>query len=180
MEELNVNLTYVAPGDLLGSSTRFESGKGVHEWNQSLLATLAGRVVLEASQNSGKQRINVVSSKACASDTVIEVGDTVIARVIRINTNQAIVEILFVGDIFLRQSAKGVVRREDVRLSEIDKLIMDQCFRPGDIIRAGVVSLGDARQYFLSTALGNHGVIRAFSQVSGKEMIPVSWKVSVF
>ena len=29
---------------------------------------------------------------------------------------------------------------------------MYDCFRPGDVVRAEVISLGDARSYYLSTA----------------------------
>ena len=29
---------------------------------------------------------------------------------------------------------KGIVRREDLRLSEVDKLVVRDCLRPGDII----------------------------------------------
>lgn len=36
-------------------------------------------------------------------------------------------------------------------------------FRPGDLIRAQVVSLGDSRSYFLSTARNDCGVVYAKS-----------------
>ncbi|CAM9247083.1 unnamed protein product [Heterosigma akashiwo] len=32
---------------------------------------------------------------------------------------------------------------------EIDKVRIQDCFRPGDLVRARVISLGDARQYTL-------------------------------
>lgn len=35
---------------------------------------------------------------------------------------------------------------------------MYKSFRPGDIVRARVISLGDARQYYLSTAENELGV----------------------
>jgi hypothetical protein len=37
------------------------------------------------------------------------------------------------------------------------------CFRPGDIVRAKVTSLGDARTYYLSTAENELGVVYAKS-----------------
>ena len=36
-------------------------------------------------------------------------------------------------------------------------------FRPGDLVRAQVVSLGDSRSYFLSTARNDCGVVYAKS-----------------
>ena len=41
------------------------------------------------------------------------------------------------------------------------------CFRPGDVVRAKVVSLGDARSYFLSTAEKELGVVYAKSVAGG-------------
>lgn len=48
--------------------------------------------------------------------------------------------------------------------------------RPGDIIRARVISLGDSTQYFLSTAENELGV-RWAKSVAGAIMIPISWQV---
>jgi len=52
---------------------------------------------------------------------------------------------------------------------------MHECFRPGDIVRATIISLGDARQFYLSTAEAELGVRYAKAD-SGALMTPVSWK----
>ncbi len=96
---------------------------------------------------------------------------------------------------------QGVVRTQDVRTTEKDKVKLADCFRPGDIVRATVISLGDARSYYLSTAGNELGVIYAVSatsatsgstaegeeegavvgiggagwNVSGNPMVPISW-----
>lgn len=44
---------------------------------------------------------------------------------------------------------------------------MSECFRPGDIIRAEVVSLGDARSYYLTTSRNELGVVYAKSMAAG-------------
>ena len=54
-----------------------------------------------------------------------------------------------------------MVRKEDVRLKDIDKIEIVKSFTPGDIVRAKVISLGDARSYLLSTAEDELGVIMA-------------------
>jgi exosome complex component CSL4 len=64
---------------------------------------------------------------------------------------------------------------QDVRAAEKDKVKIYNSFRPGDIIKAEVISLGDARSYFLSTAKNELGVIFATS-VAGATMIPISWQ----
>ena len=48
-------------------------------------------------------------------------------------------------------------------------------FRPGDIIRAVVLSLGDAKSYYLSTAKINLGVVTAKSE-AGAKLVPISWE----
>ncbi|PWN22592.1 hypothetical protein BCV69DRAFT_257534 [Microstroma glucosiphilum] len=55
----------------------------------------------------------------------------------------------------------GVIRSQDVRLTETDKVKMGECFRVGDLVRARVISLGDSRSYYLSTASNELGVLFA-------------------
>jgi exosome complex component CSL4 len=43
------------------------------------------------------------------------------------------------------------------------QVVMYDCFRPGDIVLAEVLSLGDARSYFLTTAKNELGVVHAKS-----------------
>ncbi|RYR38754.1 hypothetical protein Ahy_A09g043936 isoform A [Arachis hypogaea] len=65
-------------------------------------------------------------------------------------------------------------RQQDVRATEIDKVDMHLSFHPGDIVKALVLSLGDSRAYFLSTAKNELGVVSAES-IAGACMVPVSW-----
>lgn len=58
---------------------------------------------------------------------------------------------------------------------EKDKVHMYKCFRPGDIVRAEIISLGDAKSYHLSTAKNELGVIHALS-ISNAPLVPVSWE----
>lgn len=62
-----------------------------------------------------------------------------------------------------------------MRAAEKDKVKIYNSFRPGDIIKAEVISLGDARSYILSTAKNELGVIFATS-VAGATMVPISWQ----
>ena len=55
-------------------------------------------------------------------------------------------------------TSKGVIRKEDVSAVEIDKVVVQESFRSGDIVRASVLSLGDSKQYYLSTAAAGLGV----------------------
>lgn len=50
-----------------------------------------------------------------------------------------------------------------------------ESFRVGDVVRATVISLGDERSYYLSTARNELGVVLAISEW-GNTMVPVSWR----
>lgn len=52
--------------------------------------------------------------------------------------------ILVVGDDVCKDEFNGVIRREDVRATEKDKVVLGDGFRPGDIVRALVVRIGCA------------------------------------
>ncbi|KAL2950007.1 hypothetical protein AAZX31_20G207900 [Glycine max] len=79
-------------------------------------------------------------------------------------------DIMCVGPKSVREKFTGIIRQQDVRATEIDKVDMHLSFHPGDIVRALVLSLGDARAYFLSTAKNELGVVSAES-IAGATMI---------
>ena len=103
-------------------------------------------------------------------------GDTVTCRVTRLTPRMANVDILCVNDVPLTTAAfPGVVRIQDIRSHDVDKVEMMKSFRPGDIIRAEVISMGDSRSYYLSTAKEPLGVVFARSAAGGT-MVPLSWQ----
>lgn len=66
-------------------------------------------------------------------------GDIVTAMVTMVNQRFCKCSIKCVGDIVLTRPYKGILRKEDVRALEKDKLEMYKSYRPGDIILARVV-----------------------------------------
>ncbi|KAI9846997.1 MAG: exosome 3'-_5 exonuclease subunit ski4 (Csl4) [Sclerophora amabilis] len=109
------------------------------------------------------------------TNTLPEVDSVVLARVTRINPRQATVAILVIGEAVCAEGFQGVIRVQDVRATEKDKVKIFASFRPGDIVRAQVVSLGDQSNYYLSTAHNHFGVVMATSE-AGNPMYPISWK----
>ena len=124
-------------------------------------------------------------------DVVIREGDIVTGIVNRITLRYVQVDIIAVGSIdlpdkekeeeskgnvsakefedmvetgLLRETCSGIIRKEDIRLTEVDRVVINECFLPGDLISCRVISLGDARQYYLSTAEDNLGVRYAKSK----------------
>ena len=78
-----------------------------------------------------------------------------------------------------------------MRAGERDKVEIYKSFRPGDVIMAKVLSLGDAQSYYLTTSENELGVVFAKSvagklacsehvrptltALSGAPMVAVSW-----
>ncbi|CAM9222240.1 unnamed protein product [Chrysoparadoxa australica] len=175
---------YVCPGDRLGLATEFASGPGTYTRGAHVYASLLGQKQSKknpAVEGGGKDQPSKVllvkpvkEGPAADSCQVVEVGDIVMGRATRLSVRQVFVEILCLGETVLKEPHQGVVRREDIRVGEAAKLEMTECFRPGDIIRARVISLGDTRQYYLTTAHEELGV-RWAKSAAGHIMVPVSW-----
>jgi exosome complex component CSL4 len=70
---------------------------------------------------------------------------------------------------------QALIRKEDVRAVEKDRVVMDEMFRVGDVVRASVISIGDQAAYYATTAKNELGVVIARSE-AGNMMFPASWK----
>jgi len=191
----------VVPGDRIGTIRQARPGVGTCVRGGHIYACLLGRLTLteepnstEAGDhaNSGETSMvgsnqapgfvcSIVSSKPSATSQVLKVGQRVVGRVSRITPQNALVEIRVaegVGPLQLPYY-EGAIRLEDVRSFSSSKeesvaTVLGDCFRPGDLVACRVISMGDSRRYFLTTAETELGVIRA--QRNGVSMIPVSWK----
>ena len=104
-----------------------------------------------------------------------EKGNLVLCRVFSVGQAFAKVDIISVGSQVLKEPLKGIIRREEVRASEKDKVSLFQSFRPCDIVRARVLGLGEGQAYILTTAETELGVVLARKLCHGGRMIPVSW-----
>ncbi|KAJ8317231.1 hypothetical protein KUTeg_005135, partial [Tegillarca granosa] len=107
-------------------------------------------------------------------NVVPSVDAIVTARVTNVNPRYCRCLIISVGKVSLKEPFRGMIRKEDVRATEKDKVEMYKSFRPGDILVARVISLGDAQSYVLSTAENELGVVIATSE-AGASMVPISW-----
>ena len=155
----------VTPGEVLEGATA--AGEGAHVWGGKVIASVTGRLELD---ESGVAR--VVHRKP--PPALPAVGDIVTCRVTRINPRMATVDILCVGNVALRDKCVGLIRREDVRPIGLEPVDVYRSYRPGDIVLAKVLSLGDARAYYLGSSEPELGVAIARS-AEGVRMRPVSW-----
>eukprot|EP00793_Prasinoderma_coloniale_P002366 PRCOL_00002874-RA len=99
------------------------------------------------------------------------VGAHVTCRVARVTPRLAALDVLCVGGAPLPEGALGgVLRKQDVVAKEVDSVDMHASFRAGDVVAARVLSLGDARAYYLGTAEPQLGVVMATSAATGLSM----------
>ncbi|DBB12766.1 hypothetical protein WJX82_000709 [Trebouxia sp. C0006] len=167
----------VCPGDRLAATSEFAGGDGTYTKDRFVFASLTGVRTSVFSKTEGSESKPVISVlKRGAVPLVPKKQDIVTAQVTKITPRLVATDILCVGNRPLPDERfQGVIRLEDVRAAEIDKVQIALCFRPGDIVKAEVVSLGTSRDYYLSTAQNHLGVVYAKS-LAGVPMVPVNWQ----
>uniref|UniRef100_A0A0L8FLV0 Exosome complex component CSL4 C-terminal domain-containing protein n=1 Tax=Octopus bimaculoides TaxID=37653 RepID=A0A0L8FLV0_OCTBM len=112
------------------------SGNGTYIRNGYIYSSLAGFLHTETTED--KTLVEVCTTKT--ENIVPSVDALVTAKITNVNPRFCKCSIMNVGKIRLRESFRGMIRKEDVKATEKDKVEMYQCFRPGDIIVAKVVS----------------------------------------
>jgi exosome complex component CSL4 len=166
----------VAPGDRLGAAADYEAGPGTYVRAEAVVASLAGIKQLVASPAPGARPALHVVRPTAPLAVVPSVGSRVLARITRITQLQASADILVVDGTPCAEPFHGVIRKENVREKEIDKVKIEESFKPGDVVKAEVVALGTQRLYALSTATLDLGVVHARSEEGGDVMVPVSFE----
>ena len=171
-QTLFIDGSKVAPGDKLCASKLYNPGKGCYVRGASVYACAVGTVKFtESKDGKGEASVILEEGRQYASALVLNVGDIVLAKVNRIQVNMANIEIVAAEGIgALREHHSGIIRKEDIRVAATVEVNIYDSFRPGDIVRAKVISLGDSRKYILSTAENDLGVIRAVCASSGEIM----------
>ncbi|TYJ57418.1 hypothetical protein B9479_001958 [Cryptococcus floricola] len=147
-----------------------KAGRGCYEHNGQILASVAGRPRRDGAV------VSVVGREEAVG--IVDVDAIVIGTVHRLTPQQAHLTLTTLADRALPESSEeftGVIRLTDIRLTERDKIKVGECFRLGDIVKAKVLSLGDARSYYLTTAANELGVVYAKSE-AGNPLVPVSYQ----
>lgn len=137
------------PGLKLVPASKYASGPGTHIYESHVHASLAGVPTVDNSTKpptvsiprlrSSPVSAYVPSANVSTTNTLPKVGSIVLARVTRCMVRQINVAILVVDDEVCGDEWAGVVRREDVRATEKEKVMIGESFRVGDLIRGEVV-----------------------------------------
>ncbi|CCI46596.1 unnamed protein product [Albugo candida] len=153
----------VVPGEIIATGyldeddTITHSGLGTYATATTIHASIVGTLKVTESGQVTVYR----NDKTIGSAQVLRLGDHVLCKVVKISNQQVSVNILCIGDTVLQESFLGTIRIEDVRSRDVDKLVLESIFAPGMLVKAVVLSYGDTRSYFLSTASSGLGVIRS-------------------
>ncbi|GAA5915790.1 hypothetical protein JCM6882_006095 [Rhodosporidiobolus microsporus] len=163
--------SFVIPGQPLSTATpgaTLAPGPGTFVRGGQVYASLVGEVKKEGGilQVKGREETQAIP----------EPNSIVIGTVSRITRMAATLSLLTVDGRPCRPDFTGIIRSQDVRQTAKDSVKIWSCFRPGDVVRAKVISLGDSRSYFLSTASNSLGVLFAVSSTTGEALEAVSWE----
>lgn len=168
----NPTAVVVVPGQRLGNADAFASGLGTFVRAGKIYASIVGvRKILANDTQTPTIQVTAIGER---SSVIPEVGFIVTCQVTAVNPRFAKVDIICVGSAPLKENFRGMIRVQDVRDTEKDKVEIYKSFRPGDVVLARVISLGDARSYLLSTAANELGVVHAESE-DGHRLIPINW-----
>ncbi|XP_014205580.1 exosome complex component CSL4 [Copidosoma floridanum] len=159
------------PGQRLCAADKTNiAGQGTYEQLGYVYSKFAGTVKVVKEKDTCTVEVHGMTDQSI----VPAPGDIVTAMVTLVNQRLCKCIIKCIGDIVLSRPYRGIVRREDVRATEKDRIEMYKSFRPGDIILARVLPMTEAHTYQLSTAENELGVVIAHSE-EGVSMVPVSW-----
>lgn len=147
------------------------TGDGTYERGGFVYSNICG--LLKFCKDGKTTKVNVVSPR---TKTILPIpGDVVTCRVQVINQRMAKCAILGIGEVVLNRHLRGVLRKEDVRATEKDRVELYKCFRPGDIILAKILPMTELNSYNLTTAENELGVVVAIARCSDTPMVPISW-----
>ena len=175
-------MVVVLPGKLVKQG---EDGKeGTYVLQNRIYASILGDVVEDAT--------GVKVNGMAVMSVLPQVQDTVLCRVQRITSRMAYVAIIVVNDVPCKGEFAGIIRylmlngfgtsltnrdrSQDIRATDKDDVKVFASFRPGDIVRAQILSLGEERSYLLTTAANEMGVVYATSSQAHAPMYPINWK----
>ena len=166
----------VYPGTILGSGLHHKSGANTNRLHGNVISTIFG--VLQEDKASGilsvipthtedKQDVDFPSSSDViaqrAERFVPAPGHNVLGRIQRVTNGVVLVEITHIEGIKLFHHMQGSIRAEEIRLAGQRSPLID-FFRPGDIIKAEIMSTADPKSYVLSALRQDHGVLQAYSE----------------
>ncbi|AFL94520.1 hypothetical protein containing nucleic acid -binding domain [Thermococcus cleftensis] len=146
----------VLPGDYLGVIEEYFPGEGVKEENGELYAVRAGKVVID------QDRMEISIEPVTDTPPLPKVGDIVIANVIEVKPQAAIVQLVKIegrdDDREIATSKLAGIHISQVRDGYVESMTSE--FKVGDVVRARVIAT-EKSPIQLSTKGPDLGVVYA-------------------
>ncbi|XP_041985217.1 exosome complex component CSL4 [Aricia agestis] len=157
------------------ANKEYISGPGTHELGGYIYASLAGVLKMQKDEKANTTSVSVDSPRT--PSVLPKTGDIVTAKVTVVNSRMVQCMILCVGPSVLARPYKGILKKEDIKVTDKDRIDPYKCFRPGDVILARVLPMTEIHWYHLSTGENELGVVIATAEGSpqGVSMVPISW-----
>ena len=144
------------PGHCINTTQKTTAGPGTYSNQDFVYSSTLGKLEIQQGNTT------VISN---SSLKIPQINDIVLARVVKINPRFASLVIITRFDSF-----QAIIRQPDI--SSTNALVYDS-FRPGDIVRALIISFGDQRSYYLSTRENEYGVVMCNGST---QWVPNSWE----
>ncbi|XP_063721455.1 exosome complex component CSL4-like [Symsagittifera roscoffensis] len=163
------------PGEKICSVSEGEPGEGTFQRDGAIYASLTGvQSIVEQKESTDGETlpplIQVIPSKKTIRTLVPEIGQVVVCRITSTNSRLCKCDIIGIEGSFLPKSPAlsgspyhGFIKKEDIRATNKDRVEVSKCYKPGDIVLAKVLSLGDSYSYALTTAENELGVVYTIS-----------------
>lgn len=179
-------MTFVLPGQQVADETTDTSslGTGVYqrEAGGPVFASLAGNLIV--SDGVVSVRPNESQQRRPYTQVIPAIGQTVLGQIVKLNSKYAGVDILAIDGSSQRfmEPVKGTIRLQDiVSHDEREVPLIQHAFRPGDVVKARVIGVGDpSAGLLLSTGVdAGLGVVYGKSAAAGAPLLPVAWNEMV-
>jgi len=150
---------FVVPGDRLGVIEEFIAGIGTYVENGKIFSMATGYAILDK-----KNKVASVELRT-HQPSVPGIGDVILGQVTQVQEKTASIRILKIGNEANASSFSGAIHISNVSLNYVRS--MHRAFKPGDYVRAQVVSTKN-RTFHLSTEDEQLGAVQAFCSHCGR------------
>ncbi len=158
------------PGKVIGKIYNYSLGEGVYRKDDNIIASLKGEVIVDTNVNPPK--ISVSRSKETSYKP--KIGDEVYCKVTKVTKNFSNCDIIATKEYLIGIPISATIRSESVK-NDFKDFDMFDCFKPGDVILAKIISTDLTNLILLSTVDVDHGVVFGRSLLSENLMMPISF-----
>lgn len=158
------------PGKVIGKIYNYAIGEGVYRKEDNLISSLMGEICVDNTVNP--PIISVTRSKETSYKP--KIGDEVYCKITKVTKNFSNCDIIATKEFLIGIPISATIRSENVK-NDFKDFDMFDCYKPGDVILARIISTDLTNLILLSTMDVNHGVVFGRSLLSENLMMPITF-----